>query len=122
LPSDQGASKCFIDLDSTVSAGQWRDQQAFLTGSVGDRMREVIVEAGPRDPEPSVGRLARLLVEFERTLSADPPDRVVLADDSDEALAAALVAAKLPIAIEARATARAPGSPNGRLIAQLARP
>ena len=45
---------------------------------------------------------------------------MVLADDSDEALAAALVAAKLLIELEATASASATTSMNGRLIAQLA--
>ena len=85
-------------------------------------MRELIVEgAAQAGEEASVADLAGLLMEFERTLRADPPDRVVLADDSDEALAAGLVATKLLIALEATATATAPASTNGRLIAQLAR-
>jgi hypothetical protein len=85
-------------------------------------VRELIVEGGAQAAETtSVSGLARLLLEFERTLRADPPDRVVLADDSDEALAAALVATKLLIALDATATATAPASTNGRLIAQLAR-
>jgi hypothetical protein len=84
-------------------------------------MRELVVQAGTQAPQPSVEKLARLLVEFERTLTADRPHRVVLADDSDEALAAALVAAKLPSPIEVVATAGAPASTNGLLIAQLAR-
>ncbi|MGH2986006.1 MAG: hypothetical protein ACRDLO_04880 [Solirubrobacterales bacterium] len=67
-----------------------------------------------------MARLARLLVELERSLSADPPDKVVLADASDDALAAALVATKLLIAVEAAPAAMDPQSSNGRLIAQLA--
>jgi hypothetical protein len=81
---------------------------------------EFIVKAGPQAPEPSVAGLARLLVEFERSLSADPPDRIVLADASDDALAAALVATKLLIAVEARPDALDLRTSNGRLIAQLA--
>lgn len=83
-------------------------------------MTELIVKSGPQAPEPSVARLARLLVELERSLSADPPDKVVLADASDDALAAALVATKLLIAVEAAPAAMDPQSSNGRLIAQLA--
>ena len=77
---------------------------------------------GPRGPRRGrrATAFAALLLEFERTLSADPPDRVVLADDSDESLAAALVAAKLLIELEATASASATTSMNGRLIAQLA--
>jgi hypothetical protein len=84
-------------------------------------LSELIVKGARRAPEgTSSDGLAALLLEFERTLSADPPDRVVLADDSDESLAAALVAAKLLIELEATASASATTSMNGRLIAQLA--
>jgi hypothetical protein len=68
----------------------------------------------------STAELAELLIELERSLSADPPDRVVLADDSDRALAAALVAAKLPVPIEVDVTPTDRPSVNARLIAQLA--
>ena len=79
-----------------------------------------MVKGAARAPEvASVAGLARLLLEFERMLRDDPPDRVVLADDSDEALAAALVATKLLIPLDATASTRAPTSTNGRLIAQL---
>ena len=44
----------------------------------------------------------------------------MLADDSEEALAAALVATKLLIEVRAAEAARNPESANGRLIAQLA--
>jgi hypothetical protein len=81
---------------------------------------ELIVKAGPQAPDPSVVGLARLLVEFERSLSADPPDRIVLADASDNALAAALVATKLLIAVEAKPGALDARTANGRLISQLA--
>jgi hypothetical protein len=83
-------------------------------------LTELVIEGRPDGPEPSVAGLARLLVGFEEALSADPPEGVVLADDSDEALAAALVATKLLIPIHARPQASAPTSLNGRLIAQLA--
>ena len=99
-----------------------RSASLLLTDFVEDPgLSELIVKGAPRAPEgTSIDGLAALLLEFERTLSADPPDRVVLADDSDEALAAALVAAKLPIELEATASASATTSMNGRLIAQLA--
>jgi hypothetical protein len=64
--------------------------------------------------------LAELLVEFEASLGSKRPERVVLADDSDAALAAALVAAKLLIPIEAMPAAIDAASDNGRVIAQLA--
>ena len=84
-------------------------------------LSELIIKGARRAPEGrSIDGLAALLLEFEHLLSADPPDRVVLADDSDEALAAALVAAKLLIELEATASASATTSMNGRLIVQLA--
>ncbi len=72
------------------------------------------------DPEGSSAPLARALVEFEAQVTAQRPDLVLLADDSDSALAAALVATKLLIPVAAAEPARDPSSPNGRLIAQLA--
>jgi hypothetical protein len=83
-------------------------------------MNELVVSAGPEPAEPSIAGLAALLVEFERSLDEVRPDRVLLADDSDRALAAALVATKLLIAVEAGPAARDPATANGRLIAQLA--
>jgi hypothetical protein len=121
-PSDQGASKRFINqgpyrqsrTKGAVSMPfiDWIGRNSILT--------ELVVKAGAQAPEPSVARLASLLVELERSLSADPPDKVVLADASDDALAAALVATKLLIAVEAAPGAIDPQSSNGRLIAQLA--
>jgi hypothetical protein len=118
----QGASKRFIDrrpyrqLRTKGALGMpfvdWIGRRSSLS--------ELIVTGGPQATEPSVAGLARLLVELERSLSADPPDRVVLADASDDALAAALVATKLLIAVEAKPGAIDPGTSNGRLIAQLA--
>lgn len=86
---------------------------------------------GITSPGPGEGtarRLAELLVAFEARLDADSPatDAVVLADTSDAALAAALVATKVPLAV-INAASRAqhdPGSEaegaNARLIAALA--
>jgi hypothetical protein len=64
--------------------------------------------------------LTDALRALERRMLADRPQRVVLADDSDTALAAALVATKLEIAVAAQPAARERPSTNGRLIAQLA--
>ena len=69
-------------------------------------------------PQASISEFADLLRSFEESFSREAPERVVLADDSDAALAAALVAAKLLIPLEADASPAA--SVNGRLIAQLA--
>lgn len=60
------------------------------------------------------------LVAFEQRLSEQPAELVVLADDSDTALAAALSALKLGVAVEAVPAARSGSSDNARLIAQLA--
>jgi hypothetical protein len=68
----------------------------------------------------SNAELAELLLEFEASLGAERPERVVVADDSDASLAAALVAAKLLIPLEAMPAATEVASDNGRVIAQLA--
>ena len=78
-----------------------------------------VIEGG--GPEPvSTAELADLLLAYEASLSEERPERVVLADDSDASLAAALVAAKLLIPLEAMPAASEAASDNGRVIAQLA--
>jgi UDP-N-acetylglucosamine 2-epimerase len=73
------------------------------------------------DPEaPAVAELANALEQLESLLVGQECDLVLLADDSEEALAAALVAMKLLIEVCAGEAARNPESANGRLIAQLA--
>lgn len=64
--------------------------------------------------------LAHALTGFEERFEADRPETVVLTDDSDAALAAALVALKLLIPVEAAPGARDAPTANGRLIDQLA--
>jgi hypothetical protein len=81
--------------------------------------REFIVESDG-SPGVSTPEFAGLLRSYEETLSREQPERVVVADDSDSALAAALVAAKLLIPIESRLDASRPASANGQVIAQLA--
>ncbi len=60
-------------------------------------------------PKPSgdaaTARLAAALVALEQAFEAERPEAVVVADDSEVALAAALVAAKLLIPVEATAAA-----------------
>ena len=68
----------------------------------------------------SVATLAGALVAFETEAAGQQIDAIVLADDSDAALAAALVGTKLPVDVFAVASARESPSANGRLIAQLA--
>jgi UDP-N-acetylglucosamine 2-epimerase len=76
-------------------------------------------------PEPTgaaaTARLARALVALESAFEAERPEAVVVADDSEVALAAALVASKLLIPVEATPEA-ATNSPNGRVLAQLTVP
>ena len=81
--------------------------------------REFIVESDG-SPTVSTPEFAGLLRFYEEALSRDEPERVVVADDSDAALAAALVAAKLLIPIESRLDASGPASDNRLVIAQLA--
>ena len=68
----------------------------------------------------SVAGLAAALVAFEAEVSGREVDSIVLADDSDAALAAALIGTKLPVDVYAVAAAREAASDNGRVIAQLA--
>ena len=81
--------------------------------------RELVIEA-IGTPRVSPREFARLLRSYEHTLSTDPPERVVLADDSDVALAAAIVASKLLIPLGSRVNASDAANPNGALIDQLA--
>ena len=74
------------------------------------------------DDGGSTAPLAHALLALEAELSAIAPERVVCGDDSDAALAAALVAAKLELGVDATPAAREDRSANGRLIAQLAAP
>ncbi len=75
----------------------------------------------PIDPAtPAVGELARALAALETDLGSQQFDSVLLADDSEAALAAALVATKLLIEVSASARARNPETANGRVIIQLA--
>lgn len=81
-------------------------------------MELVVSSAGP---EPaSVAGLADALRAFERRIEAERPGLVRLEDDSDASLAAALVAVKLLIPLEASPAASDPATTNGRLIAQIA--
>jgi UDP-N-acetylglucosamine 2-epimerase len=88
-------------------------------------MKITVNDAYKGIPEPigdaATARLAAALVALETAFEAERPEAVVLADDSEVALAAALVAAKLLIPVETTAGA-ATDSPNGRVLAQLAIP
>jgi hypothetical protein len=106
------------------------------TAQAAEALGRRLVAAGaevPEDelPRPSrageaVGDLAGALVGFERWLADDSSglDAIVLADTSDAALAAALVAAKVPLAVVGATPLPTPGAveaegANTRLIAAL---
>jgi hypothetical protein len=69
--------------------------------------------------QDSVAALAEALISFEAEAQGQEVGSIVLVDDSDAALAAALVGTKLPVDVFAVAAAREAPSANGRLIAQL---
>lgn len=85
--------------------------------------READVDAATVAEQPQTGRSAASLAErlrkLESSLTAERPDAVLLADDTDTALAALLVATKLRVPAAAAGGAGSSG-PNRRLIAQLA--
>ena len=73
------------------------------------------------ETEPgTVASLAEALTAFEAEVSGQQIDSIVLVDDSDTALAAALVGTKLPVDVLATEAARDASTVNGLLIAQLA--
>jgi hypothetical protein len=88
-------------------------------------VKVVVDSAYPGAPEPTdtatTARLTTALVALEAEFEAERPDAVVVTDDSEVALAAALVATKLLIPLEASDGAKT-SSPNGRVLAQLAVP
>ena len=106
---------------STIIAGERARAERVAQGPDGpENARIWALDPAPADePNDSTGALARALAEFEAEAIGQQPELVVLADDSDAALAAALVATKLLIEVAATAPARVPSSVNGRLIAQL---
>ena len=69
---------------------------------------------------PAVAELATALAALEADLHGQECEAIVLADDSEQALAGALVGTKLPVPVFATARAADRGSANGRLIAELA--
>jgi hypothetical protein len=91
------------------------------TGGDGGGSRIWPLQAPQTAEDPSSSApLAQALTGFEAEVTGQEPALVVLADDSEQALAAALVATKLLIPVAALPAARQPSSANGRLIAQLA--
>lgn len=74
----------------------------------------------PASEAPAVAELATALSALEADLQGQECEALVLADDSEQALAGALVGTKLPVPVFATARAADRGSANGRLIAELA--
>jgi len=74
------------------------------------------------DYQGAPSELGPALIALESEFEAERPQAVVVGDDSEKALAAALVATKLLIPLEATAEATKAASPNGRVLAQLAAP
>ncbi len=106
-------------MSSTFVVGEEAAARRALEGlaSSGVEARAFIP---PRDDAPGSSRtLGRCLLELERELERDRPELVLLADASDASLAAAIVAAKLLLAVEAGDGATGDDL-NARLIAQLA--
>ena len=80
---------------------------------------KVLTVAGEPGAVRTASTLAEAVIAAERTLSDSRPERVILADDSDLALAAALAAIKHGLPVAATSAAREAATTNGRLIAQL---
>jgi hypothetical protein len=101
------------------------DRVASLAHALAESGAEVLsLQAKPSDAPGSPRALAAPLVEFERQLDGVPElAAVVVADSSDAALAATLVAAKVPLPVIAagpRADAESAGDSNASVIRQLA--
>ena len=78
--------------------------------------------SGPAAHDDEVGELAAALVAFDRLLTDDPPDALLLVSASNLALAAVLVAAKLQIpaaAVVEEAREGRTSELNRRLVEQL---
>jgi len=107
---------------TTIAAGEQAAAQRLAATFPDPGASEVWAPepAGDAEREGSSAPLARALVAFEADAIGQQPDLVVLADDSDASLAALLVATKLLIPVAAAEDARAPSTPNARVIAQLA--
>ncbi len=81
---------------------------------------EELVVSGDPGAERSVGALAAALIAAEHSIEQRRPARVVLADDSDAALAAAIAAVKFELPVVGGAGTGDRSTSNGRLISQLA--
>jgi hypothetical protein len=104
---------------TTVIAGE-HGNASTLAERVKTGANTVIWALDSTADRDSVGELAAAMIHFEAEASGQEIDSIVLADDSDAALAAALVGTKLPVDVLAVPDARGASSANGRVIAQLA--
>jgi hypothetical protein len=105
-----------------VIVGEGSTAGALAQTAAADETPRIWADSGAQegDPPGSSAPLARDLTRFEAEALDRAPASIVLADDSDAALAAALVATKLLIPLTATDDARRATTVNGRLIAQLA--
>jgi hypothetical protein len=94
--------------------------EAIAAAAPGDDSRpwSHAADGAPAGADSSAA-LAAALVAFEADAEAERPDSVLICDDSEPSLAAALVASKLLIPTSALAAARDPATANGRLLVQL---
>jgi hypothetical protein len=105
-----------------VIAGDGATARELAQAIDGEETPRIWADSGADDGDPpgSSAPLARDLTRFEAQALDSMPDSILLADDSDASLAAALVATKLLIPLAATDHARRSSTANGRLIAQLA--
>ena len=104
---------------STIIAGAPASVRTLAEGGETDANPEIWAPEASGSAD-SVAGLAAAMVAFEAEVSGRQVESIVLADDSDAALAAALIGTKLPVDVYAVAAAREAPSDNGRVIAQLA--
>jgi putative cell wall-binding protein len=96
-------------------------------GAAEDALRAagIEVERRPDDSDPArgpdeIGAIARELREFERALTENGPDAILVVSDSSASLAAVLVATKLGAPVAGIEPASSAAGVNARLIGQLA--
>lgn len=101
-----------------IIAGGEREVRV-LASTAGEAGIDARTIAEPDGHEASVTALAARLRELEASIASERPDAVVVADDTDAALAALLAATKVGVPAVAVAGAGSSSS-NGRLISSLA--
>ena len=93
-------------------------REAAETAAPGDGSKPWSHDPGAPDPASS-SALGAALVAFEAVAETERPESLLLCDDSEPSLAAALVASKLLIPTEALPAAHDDRTANGRVLAQL---